>query len=727
MGFAATKLRSPAPPEGLVRRPLLDAVLDAGVDRHTRLILASAPAGSGKSTLLSSWLSTRNEAAVWLQVEESDSDPARYWSFLVDAIGTVRPSAADTLRPVVSGSHGDELVVVPALVNVLADLETPVIIVVDDYHLIDHANIHRGMERLIDLCPEHVTIVIATRVDPPFRLGRLRVRKKVCEIRAADLRFDASDAIGLLGDSGRVLDSADLNRLCERTEGWAAGLVLAGLSLGRADDPHGFIEAFDGADELVVDYLSDELLDGMDDEDRQRLLETSILEQLSGALIDAVTATVGGATWLLDTAGHNQLLIRLDRFGVWFRYHHLLRDLLRLEAERVIPDRLAELHARAAAWFEAQGDLHPAITHRLAAGDPQTAARLMRDYGVVLLRSGQIATLGALLASLGEVKKTTAACAYLQGWCEYIAGNYSLAQEWLDLTLELVPPSFDRVQTTALQVNIALARGDLAAALRIAREMTAANQFATHHSDLPNACGAAFAWAGLSTDARRALTMAFEMATAEPSWTGQVLALVYTSIVEFDDGPPTSANQAAIRALDKARELGLSEYHGVAPAYAIRSRTDTDSVAAHRHALHAVNLARRSSTPLWLGYVLALCGDELLDLGDKSGAALLVEARSVLDRCADAGIAEAYLTRAESRHRVASPGRERTGVLVEPLTDRELAVLRYLPSQLSLRDVASEVYVSLNTVKTHTSAIYRKLGVRDRKSAVQRARDLRIL
>src|SRR5262245_43417615 len=196
MGLAATKLRPPVPPGRLVRRSRLDDVLDSGADGQARLILVSAPAGAGKSTLLASWLAGRPEAVAWLQVEAGDSDPARFWSYLVQAIGQAHPIAVDGLTSAVAGSNGDDLVVVPALVNALVDIPEPLVVVVDDYHLIDNDGVHSGVERLIDLCPRQVTVVLSTRIDPPFRLGRLRVRDQMAEIRGVDLRFDTDEAAG---------------------------------------------------------------------------------------------------------------------------------------------------------------------------------------------------------------------------------------------------------------------------------------------------------------------------------------------------------------------------------------------------------------------------------------------------------------------------------------------------------------------------------------------------
>ncbi|CAN5900825.1 LuxR C-terminal-related transcriptional regulator [soil metagenome] len=726
MGLAATKLRPPVPVAGLVRRSRLADTLDSGIGNHIRLVLVSAPAGSGKSSLVASWSASRTEALAWLQVEEIDSDPARFWSYLVEAIGQSHPTVANVVKPLVVGTNGDDLVVVPALVNALAGVGEALVIV-DDYHLIANSSVQRGMERLIDLCPPEVTIVLLTRVDPPFRLGRLRVRNQIAEIRGADLRFDVEEASGLLGSAGRLLDRAQLDQLCDRTEGWAAALVLAGIALEETTDPGGFIDAFGGDDQLVIEYLRDEFLTAVDADDRQRLLETSILEQLSGDLVDAVTGAADGAKWLRNTASVNQLLIGLDRTGTWFRYHHLLRDLLRLEAQQAFPARLPELHARAAAWFESQGDHGQAVVHRLAGGDVDEAAHLLRVLGPRLLADGQIDTLRGLLEQLGDVATTLTWCALLYGWCDFIGGRYSRSERWLDTMLEVAPEGFDETQATSLRMNISLARGDVASALDAARHVTETDQLALRTCDLATAVGAAYAWAGQADDARPALRLAVEKAGDERVRTAHVLALVYQAVVELDDGTTETAQAAASTALDAAQQFGLAAYHGVAPAYAIRARTGRDPTRAHADASHALTSAGRASTDLALGFVLTACGDTLIDLDDPAGIARLAEARSVIGRCPDPGVAGRYLARAESRHGIAGVSGGQGAVLIDQLTERELAVLRYLPTKLTQREIAAELYVSLNTVKTHCRAVYRKLGVGDRKAAVQAARDLHLL
>jgi LuxR family maltose regulon positive regulatory protein len=625
---------------------------------------------------------------------------------------------------VVAASSGDADTVVPALVNRLSQLPRPLLIVVDDYHLVDDDSVHRGVERLVDLCPSQVTLVLATRIDPPFRIGRLRVRGRVAEVRAEDLQFATEEAVGLLGDVGRTLAPDLLAQLCRRTEGWAAGLVLAGLSLRRSDDPEAFVAAFRGDDHLVVEYLRDELLADLDPDDHRRLLETSVLDELTGELLDAVTNTSGGIEWLRRNARANQLVIGLDHTGTWFRYHHLLRDLLHLEAQATIAERLPELHRRAAAWFEAADDHGRAVTHRIAAGDLYEAAQLLYVQGPRLMRAGQIDTLRGVLAQLDDIASTHAACAFFSGWCELVAGHYVEAQRWLDLTVDLAPA--ESTAPPLLRINLSLAIGDVAGALREANAVATAGPLHDSVPELATAVGAAHAWAGAADEARHILDHAAERADATRSRSVQTIALVYRCVVEFEHGSHVAAHRAAQTAIDIAQQHGLSGYHGVAPAFAVRGRTGDDAIQARDDVAYALATARRSSTALALGFVLTLCGDTLLDQGDPTGAALLDEARSVLGRCPDPGIAGRHLARAESRHGT-TPGPAPAGSHVEELTDRELAVLRYLPSGLNQREIAKELYVSINTVRTHCGAIYRKLGVGDRHAAVQTARDHQLI
>lgn len=731
--LAATRLRPPVPPARLVDRARLGAVLDAADAADIPLVLVSAPAGSGKSTLVAAWAATTGRTVAWLQLEESDADPARFWVSVVAAIERAHPEVAARLGPVVGGSLGEGRVVVPALVNELSSLTERLVIVLDDYHLVDDAEVHRGVERLIDLCPPQVTVVIVTRADPPFRLGRMRVRGRVREIRAGDLRFAPAEAAALLGPSASGLDEQHLDDLCERTEGWAAGLVLAGLSLERTDDSGRFVDEFRGDDQLVAGYLTDELLAVLDPDERRRMVEAAVLHRLTGPLLDAVTGSTDGSVWLAELAARNQLVIRLDNVGEWYRYHHLFRDLLVLEARRSIPDRLPELHRRAAAWFEASGHPAAAVDHLLAAGDRERAMYLMRFVGPDLLGSGRLRTLRNLLEVLSTGGDLDAICCLLSGWDHYLRGRYETAQHLLDRGTALLPDDIEPMRAMPLRINLALGRGDVGAALAGAREVVAAGGVEERPSELTTAAAAAFAWAGLTDEARATLAVALVRTRAERRVTAHAMALVTAAVVEFHGGSDTAARAAAQQALDDAATSGLGEYHGIAPALAIHAATGPHGATAADAAERAVVLAHRATTTLGLVFVLTLAGDVLLREGSDRGRALLDEAQQVIATCPDPGITMPLLDRIASRHRVTtrhhdvrSPATPTAG-LVEQLSERELAVLRYLPSALSLPEIARELYVSPNTVKTQCSAIYRKLAVTSRQAAVQAARELRLL
>ncbi len=524
------------------------------------------------------------------------------------------------------------------------------------------------------------------------------------------------------------LSSGDVELLSGRTEGWAAGLVLAGLSLGQSTDVAKFIQEFHGDDQLVVDYLSDEFLAGVSDDHRQLLLQTSILEQMSGSLIDAISGSTSGKRWLSETAATNQLVISLDRTGEWFRYHHLFRDLLRVEASDTIREQLPDLHRRAAAWFESEGDHHRAVFHWLGSGDRSEAARIMFFYGPQLIADNQIETLRRILEDLGDVARANTACALLWGWCEYISGRYAAAEEWVTVTHDVAPDGFDHTITAPLRMNIFLGRGEVNSALTIARELTDPDRLESlpsEHANIAAVTGGTLMWAGQSDDARAVLSIAVQKTENTSNKSVHVLALIYLAIVEFDAGNRPAAKAAATRAIDAADELGIASYHRLGPAYAIRAHTasGTDVLADVRR---AVELVRQTTGDLALAYVLTICGDVLAELGDPEGSDLLAEARGVIDRCPDPGIASRYLDRTESRHSIAAAPLL-VPTIVEQLTERETAVLRYLPTALSQREIAGELFVSANTVKTHCSAIYRKLAVSDRKAAVQAARDVGLL
>jgi LuxR family maltose regulon positive regulatory protein len=365
-----TKLHAPALRSGLVARPALLARLVAGHER--KLTLVCAPAGWGKSTLLGAWSASPEEARpfAWVLLDRADSDPVRFWRYVIGALRSVRPGLG-TAPLAALGSAGRDVVdvVVAPLINELGALASPLVLVLDDYHLVRGEAVHASLGFLLRHLPATLHLAIATRVDPPLPVGGLRAAGALTEIRAADLRFDEEEAEELLNGSLALgLDPHDVELLRARTEGWAAGLQLAALSARTMEDRHAFASEFAGSDRLVGDYLR-ELLADQPPSRREFLLRTSVLERLCAPLCDAVTERGDSGEQLQAIDRANLFLVALDRRGEWFRYHHLFRELLRHELMRTVPGLVSDLHRRALAWHREYGDVEEAIAHAAAAGE----------------------------------------------------------------------------------------------------------------------------------------------------------------------------------------------------------------------------------------------------------------------------------------------------------------------------------------------------------------------
>ena len=394
----ATKLHVPGPQPGFVPRPRLVQVLDEGLARGR--VLVCAPAGSGKTALLAHWARGGRRPVAWLGMDAGDSDPARFWRYAVAALDRARPGLTGRVGPLPPGlSEG----LVTALVNELAADGGPdeVLLVLDDYHLVDSGPVHESVAFLLENLPPGLRVVVSSRADPPLPLARLRARGQLAELRAADLRFTPEEAAALLGETaGPDLPAAAAEALAARTEGWAAGLQLAGLSLRGQADALGFAAAFSGSHRFVLDYLGDEVLDGQSGQVRAFLLGTSVLERLSGELCDAVTGQAGGQAMLEEIERAGLFLVPLDEVRGWWRYHHLFADLLRARLQAEQPGRAAALHRAAAAWCEEHDLADDAVRHALAAGDTAWAARLVERNVEELLGRSEGVTLRRWLSAL---------------------------------------------------------------------------------------------------------------------------------------------------------------------------------------------------------------------------------------------------------------------------------------------------------------------------------------
>ena len=398
----ATKLYVPRPRPGFVPRPRLAEALGEGLAR--RLILVCAPAGSGKTTMLADWARSGNRPVAWLSLDAADNDPARFWRHVVAALDRARPGIGERVGPLLGPPAPASFEgLVTALINELAAQrgDGEVLLVLDDYHRIDAQPVHGSLGFLLEHLPPGLHLVLASRADPPLPLARLRAGGQLAELRAADLRFTAEEAAALLRESaGADLPAAAVAALAARTEGWVAGLQLAALSLAGQADPAGFVAAFSGSHRYVLDYLAEEVLDRQHEELRTFLLETSVLERLSGGLCDAVTGRTDSQAMLERVEQAGLFLVPLDEVRGWWRYHHLFADLLRARLQQQRPGRVPALHRAAAAWCEEHGLADDAVRHALAAGDAAWAARLVERHVETLLGRSEGATLRRWLSAL---------------------------------------------------------------------------------------------------------------------------------------------------------------------------------------------------------------------------------------------------------------------------------------------------------------------------------------
>jgi len=445
-----TKLFVPRARRGLVARPRLSERLDRG--GASKLMLVSAPAGFGKTTLLAEWLAewldvgpaapTGQRSAAWLSLDKGDNDPASFWTYVIAALRTVEPGVGASALTLLQESQPLPIrTVLTTLLNDLGAIASDLLLVLDDYHVIDARDVQDGMEFLLDHLPPQLRLVIASRADPALPLARLRGRGELVEVRAADLRFTPDEAAAYLTQvMGLVLTARDVAALEERTEGWIAALQLAALSMQGRDDIAGFIAGFAGDDRYIVDYLAEEVLQRQPDHVRSFLLQTSILDRLSGSLCDAVTGQDGGRAMLEALDRGNLFLVPLDDRRQWYRYHHLFADVLRARLLDEQPKRVDELHTRASDWYERNGDRHEAIGHAMAGEDFERAANLVELTIPAMRRSRQEATLRLWLEALPDelvrvrpvLSVGYAGVLMVRGEVEGVEARLLDAERWLD-------------------------------------------------------------------------------------------------------------------------------------------------------------------------------------------------------------------------------------------------------------------------------------------------------
>jgi LuxR family maltose regulon positive regulatory protein len=450
-----TKLNIPPPRPNLVPRPSLAERLTAGATHLLTLI--SALAGSGKSTLVSDWLRQSGQPAAWLSLDEADNEFIRFWTYVIAALQTVHPHLGQTaLAALQSPGFGNLATSLPieklltSLINDLAALSDQLILVIDDYHLIETAEIHQSLNFLLDHLPTQLHLVIITREDPPLPLPRLRVRRQMTELRGTELRFTTAEAAQFLNQTmGLELRPEDIDVLEQRTEGWVAGLQLAALSMQTLADSTHFIKAFSGDDHYIVDYLIVEVLDHQPEPIRQFLLQTAILQRLTAPLCDAVTGKKNGQQVLSHLGQANLFLIALDNRREWYRYHHLFRDLLGYQLGQAVSEaEIKQLHQRAAAWYAQHGFTDEAIHHALAAEDVNRAADLIEAAWSKLVGQGQLTRLLGWLEKLpDEFVRTRPLLCLGHAWILTLTGQFTTLELRLQDTeraLSNAPPALTK-------------------------------------------------------------------------------------------------------------------------------------------------------------------------------------------------------------------------------------------------------------------------------------------
>ena len=477
---------------------------------ESKLTLISAPPGFGKTTLLAAWLAAApadGRSVAWLSLDRADSQPATFWTYLITALQTVAPGVGASALSLLQESQPPPIETVLALVlNDLGAVANEVVLVLDDYHEVDTHELQGGMAFLVEHLPAQIHLVITTRADPALPLARRRARGELVEIRAADLRFTPDEAAGYLNEvMGLDLAARDIAALEGRTEGWIAALQLAALSMQGRDDVAGFIAGFAGDDRYIVDYLVEEVLRRQPGRVRSFLLQTSILGRMSGPLCDAVTGQDGGKAMLEALDRANLFLVPLDDRRRWYRYHHLFADVLRAHLVDEQPDRVPDLHRRASAWYEQNGERSEAIRHAMAGEDFDRAAGLIELAVPAMRRSRQEAVLLAWLRALPDkvfaarpvLSVHHAGALLAHGQLDGVEARLQEAERWLDMTAEgqerPKPVSADRIvvdeeEFRRLPIGIAiyraaqaLAKGDVADTVKYARR---ALDLATADDDL---------------------------------------------------------------------------------------------------------------------------------------------------------------------------------------------------------------------------------------------------
>ena len=567
----------------MVSRPVLFERLSAPAPGTVTLVCA--PAGSGKTVLLRSWAAETDEAVAWVTVERGERDSQRFCLQVIDALAD---AAGDDVIERVSPAPGFAgAVVVERLLTQLDRLEKPVQLVIDDLHELDSDDALAWLEMLLGRLPAELRVVLATREEPALGLHRLRLAGELTELRGPELRFSLDETRMLFCDGGVTLSDTGATSLHERTEGWAAGLRLAAISLAAHPDPERFVSEFSGSERTVAGYLLAEVLERQPPEARDLLLRTSILERVSGPLADSLTHGSGAEAILQRLEDQNAFVTALDAARTWFRYHHLFADLLRLELRRVAPATIPSLHRAAAVWLEQAGDVLEAVRHYQAAGDWAAAGRLLIDNYLTLTMAGRGETLTALLGVFpadahlrdGNLAAALSMDNILHGLLDEAAAQFDVAQR-LAATAPAERRRVFHVYLAILEVELARRHSDLPRARDATRGLEAALGAAAEVDELPVRpdyralalmnLGIVELWAGRPDDARQHLDDALSLTRRISRPFIEIGCLAHLAVAAPLTGQPLPlALELSERAIAIAEEHGWTNQSMATGAFAM--------------------------------------------------------------------------------------------------------------------------------------------------------------
>jgi LuxR family transcriptional regulator, maltose regulon positive regulatory protein len=626
MPILSTKMYIPLLRTKVVQRPRLIERLNEGLDR--KLTLISASAGFGKTTLVSEWVTGCGRPVAWLSLDEGDDDFTRFLTHLVAALQTIVENiGGGVVSELKSPQPAPTESILTILLNEISALPYKFVLVLDDYHVIDAKEIDDALGFLLEHLPPQVHLVIATRENPQFPLGRLRARGLLTELRATDLRFTPEEAAMFFNQvMGLSLTAEDITLLEARTEGWIAGLQLAALSMQGREDIQAFVPAFAGDNRYIVDYLVEEVLQRQPDHVRSFLLQTSILDRLHGSLCDAVTGQQDGNARLQSLERGNFFVVPLDDKRQWYRYHHLFAEVLSVHLREDQPDQVAELHRRASIWYEQYGSMADAIRHALAAKDYARAADLVELAWFPMSRSRQeAAVLGWLKAIPDEIVRcrpvlcvenawASLACNELDAamdrlldaerWLEMMAHKHDLPEDALDKMIVVDEMAFRRLPglIAVYRSGHAQVQGDVPAAMKYAQQVL---DLVPEDDHLPR--GAATALLGLASWTSGDLETAHRMfsdglASVQQSGniTDTIGGAVALATIRIAQGRLRQAMHTYEQGLKLATEHGEPELRGTADMYVGMSelcREHNDLHVATQYLLRSKELGEHTELP----------------------------------------------------------------------------------------------------------------------------------